>query len=117
MGSPSPPSEPSHDAERPPTEVTGAPNRDGSGVEKNERGAEERGEAEKPSASSSSSSPSSETDGASNPPFGAAGPNDGGDPETAGVTDRTLSRTTTRSSVGPGPPPDGGLKAWLASEF
>ncbi|KAF6831584.1 MFS monocarboxylate [Colletotrichum musicola] len=114
MGPPPPPSEPSHDAEKRPTEVTGAPNHDGSDVEKNERRVEERGEAEKPSASSSSSPPSSETDGTPDLLPGAVDPNDGRDMDTAGVADRALSRTTTRSSIGPGPPPDGGLKAWLA---
>lgn len=28
------------------------------------------------------------------------------------VLDRVLSRVTSRSSIDPGPPPDGGLRAW-----
>lgn len=31
-----------------------------------------------------------------------------------GLADRVLSRTTSKSSFNPGPPPDGGLKAWTA---
>ncbi|KAJ0115851.1 major facilitator superfamily transporter [Diaporthe amygdali] len=32
----------------------------------------------------------------------------------SGLAERVLSRTTSRSSFNPGPPPDGGLKAWTA---
>ncbi|KAL1859020.1 hypothetical protein Daus18300_009658 [Diaporthe australafricana] len=32
----------------------------------------------------------------------------------SGLAARVLSRTTSRSSFNPGPPPDGGLKAWTA---
>ncbi|KAF9870444.1 major facilitator superfamily transporter [Colletotrichum karsti] len=35
------------------------------------------------------------------------------DPD-GGEADRAMSRITTQSSIGPGPPPDGGLQAWLA---
>ena len=31
-----------------------------------------------------------------------------------GLADRVLSRTTSKSSFNPGPPPDGGLRAWTA---
>lgn len=34
-------------------------------------------------------------------------------PEAPGLVGRVLSRTTSRSSWNPGPPPDGGLEAWL----
>lgn len=32
----------------------------------------------------------------------------------SGLADRVLSRTTSKSSFNPGPPPDGGLRAWTA---
>lgn len=32
----------------------------------------------------------------------------------SGLAERVLSRTTSRSSFNPGPPPDGGLRAWTA---
>lgn len=34
----------------------------------------------------------------------------------AGVLERVVSRASTKSSWNPGPPPDGGLKAWTAGE-
>lgn len=33
-----------------------------------------------------------------------------------GVLDRVVSRVSTKSSWNPGPPPDGGVKAWTAGE-
>lgn len=60
---------------------------------------------------------------------GILGPDDGyddeddDDPEEAGrgrlprVVSRVLSRSTSKSSWNPGPPPDGGLKAWTAGEY
>lgn len=35
----------------------------------------------------------------------------------AGAIERVISRTSTKSSWNPGPPPDGGKKAWLAGEL
>ncbi|KAF4868516.1 Aspyridones efflux protein apdF [Colletotrichum siamense] len=108
MVSPSPPSsDPSHDAEKQTPQVTDVP---GSKVEKGGKDAEKRGEAEEPAFFLSLSS-SSEDDGADVPRGGAAGPR--AEPESGGV-DRVLSRATTASSIGEGPPPDGGVKAWLA---
>ncbi|KAL8341378.1 hypothetical protein RB598_003360 [Gaeumannomyces tritici] len=59
--------------------------------------------------SSSASSSSSLRDG-------STGPEDRPPPATGlgRVVSRVLSRTTTRSSWNPGPPPDGGANAWLA---
>lgn len=34
-----------------------------------------------------------------------------------GVLDRVVSRASTKSSWNPGPPPDGGVKAWTAGEW
>lgn len=42
--------------------------------------------------------------------------NDGG-AESTSIADRVLSRITSRSSVAPGPPPDGGASAWLVGEW
>lgn len=41
----------------------------------------------------------------------------GRDAETGSITGRVLSRISTRSSFNPGPPPDGGTKAWLVGEL
>lgn len=35
----------------------------------------------------------------------------------AGVIERVISRTSTKSNWNPGPPPDGGKKAWMAGMF
>lgn len=35
----------------------------------------------------------------------------------AGAIERVISRTSTKSSWNPGPPPDGGKKAWMAGKF
>lgn len=40
------------------------------------------------------------------------GDDDSHDEETPGVISRVLSRITSKSSVDPGPPPDGGVVAW-----
>ncbi|KAL8405012.1 hypothetical protein RB594_009771 [Gaeumannomyces avenae] len=73
----------------------------GAGVAADDSGLERR--------SSSASSSSSLHDG-------STGPEDRPPPATGlgRVVSRVLSRTTTRSSWNPGPPPDGGAKAWLA---
>lgn len=34
----------------------------------------------------------------------------------AGAIERVISRTSTKSNWNPGPPPDGGVKAWTAGE-
>ncbi|KZL75809.1 major facilitator superfamily transporter [Colletotrichum incanum] len=41
-------------------------------------------------------------------------PNAGHGPETASIASRVLSRVTSRSSITPSPPPDGGVTAWMA---
>lgn len=60
---------------------------------------------------------------------GAAGPaeawktddtlrrDEGGRDGIAGVIERVISRTSTKSNWNPGPPPDGGKKAWTAGMF
>lgn len=57
---------------------------------------------------------------------GAYAPGDGSDDEgdatrpssrIADVLDRVVSRVSTKSSWNPGPPPDGGMKAWTAGEL
>lgn len=40
----------------------------------------------------------------------------GGHTGVMAVVDRVLSRVDTKSSLNPGPPPDGGLRAWASSE-
>lgn len=42
---------------------------------------------------------------------------DGGRGGLAGVLDRAVSRVSTKSSWNPGPPPDGGGKAWTAGQY
>lgn len=39
------------------------------------------------------------------------------DPENASIANRVMSRITTRSSVAPSPPPDGGFTAWMVGEW
>ncbi|TEA12153.1 MFS transporter asaE [Colletotrichum sidae] len=83
--------------------------RDGELVERHQEQAIGGGDdAEKPSVFL----PSSDEDA----PSAAKLPNAGlgADPETGGAAGRILSRVTTASSLGPGPPPDGGITAWLA---
>lgn len=41
----------------------------------------------------------------------------GGRTGVAGVLERVISRTSTKSTWNPGPPPDGGVQAWMAGEF
>lgn len=35
----------------------------------------------------------------------------------AGIIERAASRVSTKSSWNPGPPPDGGIKAWMAGKW
>ena len=37
--------------------------------------------------------------------------------DAASLAGRIVSRITTRSSVAPSPPPDGGFQAWMVGEF
>lgn len=41
---------------------------------------------------------------------------EGGGGGSGGVLDRVMSRVSTKSSWNPGPPPNGGVKAWTAGE-
>lgn len=43
--------------------------------------------------------------------------NESGRTGLGGAIEKAISRTSTKSSWNPGPPPDGGLKAWMAGEF
>lgn len=58
-----------------------------------------------------------EDDGDTEPRAPGAAGEDRGDGRGSGVfglAERVLSRTTSKSSFNPGPPPDGGLRAWTA---
>lgn len=47
---------------------------------------------------------------------GREGDGGGGGGGSGGVLDRVVSRVSTKSSWNPGPPPNGGVKAWTAGE-
>ncbi|KAL0936731.1 MFS monocarboxylate [Colletotrichum truncatum] len=112
MTTPSPPSsEPSDDAEKQMSQrANGVADQDKVSFEKNEN--DEEKYPGKYAESPATVSPSAGNGG--DPDTSPDGTDSRADQEPENLVDRVLSRVTTRSSIGPGPPPDGGVKAWLA---
>ncbi|KAJ0166602.1 Riboflavin transporter MCH5 [Colletotrichum tanaceti] len=106
------PGQPRDAEKRHATQMTGTPARSGSDLEKN--GSSPSVFQQLSSSSSSDDNRSKVAQDKNTDPDAGGGPDVDADADAATIGGQTLSRATSRSSITPAPPPDGGVTAWMA---